>query len=199
MSTNQAAEGDTARPRKPWLTRTSAFVSVVLLGLLIVLIWNIAGQRRATGGMAASRGGPSASPAPDFDIPLYGSDVHFRLSDHRGQGVVINFWASWCHPCREEMPVLEEGWRTYKDRGIAFIGANVSDSEEKAAAFLREIGVTYPNGPDPGGEVSALYHLSGLPETFFVTPDGVVAQRVIGGVTAEGLSEAVDAILPKSK
>jgi len=171
----------------------------VLVGVLTVSAWSITGCQRATGGTAAGKGNraTSASPAPDFEIPLFGSEAHFRLSDHRGQGVVINFWASWCTPCREEMPILEEGWRAYKDHGIIFIGVNVSDSEEKAVAFLQEVGVTYPNGPDPGGEVSALYRLIGLPETFFVTPDGTIAQRVIGGVTEERLEEAVKGILPK--
>lgn len=199
MDVDQVAGGDVTRHRGPWWTRSGMLALVLVLGLLIVLVWNVAGHRRAAGGVAASKGGPtvSASPALDFEIPLFGSDGHFRLSDYRGQGVVINFWASWCAPCRKEMPILEQGWRTYKDRGITFIGVNVSDSEEKAAAFLREVGVTYANGPDPGGEVSALYHLIGLPETFFVTPDGVIAQRVIGGVTEERLKEAMKAILPK--
>ena len=175
------------------------FVQVLLAGFLLISACSVTGCRRATGRTAAGKEerGTTATPAPDFEIPLFGSDAHFRLSEHRGQGVVLNFWASWCGPCRKEMPILEKGWQAYKDHGVVFVGVNISDSEERATAFLHQVGVTYPNGPDPGGNVSALYHLIGLPETFFIKPDGTIAQRVIGGVTEKQLKGAVKAILPK--
>lgn len=198
MGSDRLVEGNPTWSRGPWLTRWSLLVSLVLLALLAVLVWTTV-RPHPVGGGGPPGGAEQAGVvmAPEFEIPLYGSDVHFRLSEHRGQGVVINFWASWCGPCRKEMPVLERGWRAYRERGVVFIGVNVSDSEAAATAFLRQVGVTYPNGPDPRGEVSERYHLIGLPETFFVRPDGAISRRVIGGVTEESLAKAVEAILPK--
>lgn len=181
------------------LIRMTVLVSAALLGFLIVVVWHIAGQRLATLGQTSEKGSAArpATMAPDFDILLYGSTAHFRLSDYRGQGVVINFWASWCHPCREEMPLLEETWLTYQDRGIVFIGVNVSDTEEKATAFLREVGVSYPNGLDAGGEVSGQYHVIGLPQTVFVAPDGSISHTIMGRVTQDTLIRAIEEILPE--
>ena len=130
-------------------------------------------------------------PAPDFALTLSDGRV-VRLSDFRGQPVVINFWASWCAPCRAEAPTLEETHQRYADRGVVILGINLWDSEEAAAEFRKVFGQTYPSGPDPNGKIAIEYGVSGIPETFFITPDGNVAAKFVGPLpiaTMEALLE----------
>ena len=118
-------------------------------------------------------------PAPDFTLTLSdGREV--RLSDYRGQPVIINFWASWCAPCRAEALTLQETHVRYQDRGVIILGINLWDSEEAAAEFRKVFGQTYPSGPDPNGKIAIEYGVSGIPETFFITPDGEIAAKFIG-------------------
>lgn len=140
---------------------------------------------------------PAAKPAPDFEIPLFGADESFQLSHYRGQGVVINFWASWCHPCRQEMSLLESSWRTYRDQGVVFVGVDVWDSEADAKAFLQEFDVTYPTGLDATSEIAKLYALQGVPTTLFIAPDGTINHIILGLLNSESLAQAVEEIIPK--
>lgn len=117
--------------------------------------------------------------APDFALTLNDGRV-VRLSDFRGQPVIINFWASWCAPCRVEAPALEEAHVRYKDLGVVILGINLWDSEEAAAEFRKVYGQTYPSGPDPRGKIAIDYGVSGIPETFFITPDGKIAAKFVG-------------------
>ncbi|MEZ4640203.1 MAG: TlpA disulfide reductase family protein [Caldilineaceae bacterium] len=89
-----------------------------------------------------------------------------------GQGVVINFWASWCDPCRDEADLLEQTWLREKDNGIVFLGLDYLDQEPAAKAYLAEFNVTYPNGPDLRSEIARRYGIKGVPETFFINPQG---------------------------
>lgn len=105
--------------------------------------------------------------APEFSLPLLGGG---RLDSAalKGHPVVVNFWASWCLPCREEAPLLESRWQEYKQRGIKVIGVNVQDSEENAADFARELGLTFPIVRDVDLVLYRKLGVRGLPETFFV-------------------------------
>ena len=80
--------------------------------------------------------------------------------------MVINFWASWCPPCREETPLLERTWRSYKYQDVLFVGVNIQDTEEDARVYLEEFDITYPNGLDRHGKVTVDYGIIGLPVTF---------------------------------
>jgi cytochrome c biogenesis protein CcmG/thiol:disulfide interchange protein DsbE len=120
-------------------------------------------------------------PAPDFALVLF-EGGSFRLSEESGKTVLVNFWASWCPPCREEAPALEAAWRAHRDRGVVFVGVNVWDRERDARAFLAEYRSTYPNGPDPG-RTALDFGVRGLPETFVVAPDGQVVRKWIGPIT----------------
>jgi len=167
-------------------------VAVGLLSLLSLLGYGLL-RRQAVGGIAVNATGQIGrvrpGPAPDFQLQLYDGSA-FRLADQRGQVVVVNFWASWCPPCREEAPVLERGWRANRDRGVALIGVDIWDTETDARAFLRRYGVTYPNGPDPEG-TAIDYGVTGLPESFFVRPDGTIARHWIGPLTDAQLAAFV--------
>ena len=106
--------------------------------------------------------------------------------------VLVNFWASWCPPCREEMPAFEKAWQAYKDRGVVIIGVDIQDSEPDAISFLQETGVTYPSGSDRTGAITIDYRVSGLPTTFFVTRSGNIFKKWIGPLDDERLASFIE-------
>ncbi|GAA5512325.1 thiol:disulfide interchange protein CycY [Deinococcus carri] len=123
-------------------------------------------------------------PAPDFTlITLDGKP--FRLRDHLGEPVVVNFWASWCIPCREEAPLLGEFARDA--RNLTMVGVVFQDQPEAARAFVREFAVPYPSVLDPQSRVAIDYGVAGIPETFFIDTNGVVQEKHNGPFTPEAL------------
>jgi cytochrome c biogenesis protein CcmG, thiol:disulfide interchange protein DsbE len=136
--------------------------------------------------------------APDFEVRLFGqpgsASGPWRLSSLPDQPVVVNFWASWCLPCEDEAPVLERVARRYRDR-VAFIGIDVQDSEASARAFLDRYRITYPNGPDLGGEISIDYGMSGVPESYFVSLDRRIVRKWAGPLDEQRLETFVDELL----
>ena len=121
----------------------------------------------------------AGQPAPDFTLDLFDGGT-LRLSDLRGRWVVLNFWASWCPPCREEMPDLQKAYEAFRDRGVVFVGIAMADAPEDARRFAEEVGITYPVGLDETGEIALAYRVFGLPTTLFVDPEGRV-DRVHAG------------------
>ena len=133
--------------------------------------------------------------APDLVGPtLEGGE--FRLSDHLGDVVVLNVWASWCAPCRAEAPVLEDVWREVKDDGVQFVGLDTRDTEAAALAFLDRYGVTYPNVIDTDGRLQLLFSDTlppqAIPSTLVVDREGRVAGRILGRVTDATLTALID-------
>ncbi len=124
--------------------------------------------------------------APEFELRLFDGTL-VRLSDYRGRVVFLNFWASWCPPCRAEARLLEEAWRQVKDRGIIFLGVSIQDTEEGARRFMEEFAITYPNGRDPGSRIAINYGVYGIPETFFIDGEGRITYKHIGALGAETL------------
>lgn len=178
--------------------------TLALLGLLGYKLAGNAGWLRGGGGVAS--GGvpgqffngqlvPTAfRQAPDFTLPLF-SGEQLRLADLRGTPVVVNFWASWCPPCRQEAPLLERTWRAYRPRGVTFVGVDVWDTEQDARKFLRDFDITFPTGPDPRGQITIDYGLAGIPETFFIDRRGQVTRKWIGPFTEETLRAFLDEIV----
>lgn len=140
---------------------------------------------------------PNSGAAPDFTLETFTGQT-IQLSELRGKVVMINFWASWCGPCREEAPELQAAWEHYQDRGdVVFLGVAYADNGPRSIAFLEEFGITYLNGPDLGTRISEAYHIQGVPETFIIDRDGNIAHFVYAGVTKAKLLPLIDSALAK--
>jgi len=172
------------------LRRVAQVLILALLAGFLVLL--AVGMRRS------AQGPISQGQAPPFTLQLYDGG-QFSLADHRGHVVVVNFWASWCPPCREEAPVLERVWRRYKDKGVMFVGVGYLDTEPEALAYIEEFDLTYPNGPDIGTKISRAYRIRGVPETFFVDQEGEIAQIKIGPLTEPELVGILEALLARNQ
>jgi cytochrome c biogenesis protein CcmG/thiol:disulfide interchange protein DsbE len=167
----------------------TVLVTACFLGLLL---WGMLNREPITGLSGITM---VNRPAPDFSLTTFEGDT-ISLADLRGKPVVINFWASWCPPCRIEAPLIERTWRAYKDRGLVFLGINIQDRQEDALNYMREFDITYPNGPDPTGEIAIDYGVSGLPVTFFIDTKGEVVRRWVGAVENSVLTKAIEEIMP---
>ena len=129
--------------------------------------------------------------AAGFALTLFDGRA-VRLEDFRGKVVFVNFWASWCPPCRAEAPMLETMWRQLKDQDVVFLGVNTQDEEPRARDFLDDFGITYPNGPDPGGRITIDYGVWGLPEAFIIDPAGRITYKQIGTIGPTLLAAKID-------
>lgn len=195
--------------RRPARIRPARWrVGLALWGLTLALLLALVGLGPAQPTLAAARRHLAArvdglrhprlatdvGPAPDFTLARFdGGD--FRLAEHRGEVVVINFWASWCDPCRREAPRFADADAAYRERGVTFVGVDFQDREGDARAFIREFGLRYPNGPDPVGGITQAYGVSGLPATFVIDRQGRIARRWLGEIGAEQLTAFIDGAL----
>ncbi len=185
-----------------WKFISIAIFSLLVLALFATLAYGLSNRSPVTGRSGITRVG---KPAPDFAMRLLdvGStsspeDGEFRLSDYEGVPVVINFWASWCPPCRQESPSFERLWRRYGDAGVQFVGVDIQDAVSDAEAYVREFGLTFPNGIDPDGAITVEYGVIGLPVTFFIGSSGIVEGRWVGAIPEDKLEEWVEMLLADS-
>jgi cytochrome c biogenesis protein CcmG/thiol:disulfide interchange protein DsbE len=146
-------------------------------------------------GLNRARSGPVGSgPAPDFTLTGFDGQT-VRFADLRGQVVVVNFWASWCPPCREEAAYLERTSRDYQGRGVVFLGVDWVDTEKEALAYIEEFDITYFNGPDLGTRIAQAYRIQGVPETFFIDKSGQVRWVKIGPLYPPELEDKIEVLL----
>ncbi len=172
-------------PARIWSTGGRFLIVLAVLGFIGLLGWGLYQVQKKP--LAAGQ-------VPDFTLKSFDGRV-VTISQLRGKVVVINFWASWCPPCRDEAPYLEQTWRKYKDQGVVFIGVDYADSEKPALAYIKEFDITYFNGPDLGTRIAQEYHISGVPETYFVAKDGTVRGNNIGPLKAPQLDNKIDELL----
>ena len=146
-----------------------------------------------------NRGRPLSGPAPDFELTLFDGD-EIALADYRGQVVLLNFWASWCPPCRVEALDLQALYSDYGEAGFTIIGVNMLESSpRKALDFIEEFGITYSNGEDHQQRVTNLYRVEGPPESFLIDQAGNVRRFYIGSVSYDQVARAVEALLAEGR
>ncbi|GAB4262666.1 MAG: hypothetical protein Kow0080_00220 [Candidatus Promineifilaceae bacterium] len=171
------------KPRRLSLGVITAYT--LILGLLAVLGWRL---------IRVNSGQVDSGIAPDFTLTSFDGET-ITLSELRGKVVIINFWASWCPPCREEAPYLEATWRKYQDQGVVFIGVDYADTESKALAYIDEFDITYFNGPDIGTRISYAYNMQGVPETFYVAKNGELRGVKVGPLAPPELDQKIEELL----
>ena len=180
--------------RRHWKLISIATLAALVVAFFTLLAFGLANRESPTGRSGVTRVGKLA---PDFSMALL-SGGEFRLEDHAGSPLVINFWASWCPPCRDESPGFERVWRKYRDFGVQFVGVNIQDTQEDAARYVEEFGLTFPNGRDPDGKITIEYGVIGLPVTFFIGANGIVEGRWVGAVPEDKLESWTLALIDRS-
>ena len=186
-----------------------AFVVLVLVGFIALLVYGVVAQAPDTtidDALARSK----AVAAPSFELASLqrgqpgglgsrwdraAADDRVDLGELRGTPLVVNFWASWCDPCRTEAAVLERGWKGARERGVLFVGLNMQDVSQDAHDFLRELELSFPNVRDPTNDTARAYGATGIPETFFISAQGKIVGHVIGTVSEVQLDQGVAAAL----
>src|SRR5579859_5688380 len=164
----------TQQVRRPWMPAALAAVSGTIVVGLLVLLWFGLQQKEVAGSKVESL---PFSTAPEFSLGLFdGSTFSLSGALQTGKPVVVNFWASWCGPCADEAPVLQDAARRYADR-FTFVGVDVQDLDADAQAFLSKYGVSYANGSGNAGPISIQYGMRGVPETYFIAPDGKLVRK----------------------
>jgi cytochrome c biogenesis protein CcmG, thiol:disulfide interchange protein DsbE len=153
-----------------------------VIALLGLLVWKIAFADQ--GGAAAKLAQGEHPVAPGFTLPRLDADSTLSLASLRGKAVVVNFWASWCEPCKDEAPMLQAAYERYRSHGLVVLGVDLEDFRSDARAFMRRYGVTYPvvHAKDKEALVGR-YGVTGYPETFFVDRSGrLVGERIAGAI-----------------
>ncbi len=158
---------------------------IAVLAFLGLLGWGLA---------KSQKGQVKSGMAPDFTITGFDGRTE-TLSQLRGKAVIVNFWASWCLPCREEAAYLEQTWRKYKDQGVVFIGVDYADTEKAARAYIQEFDITYLNGPDLGTRISQAYNIQGVPETFYISKSGELRGVHVGPLKSPELDNQIEELL----
>ncbi|MEE8442952.1 MAG: TlpA disulfide reductase family protein, partial [Dehalococcoidia bacterium] len=129
--------------------------------------------------------------APDFELPLLDGGT-FKLSDHRGQVVWINFWATWCQPCRAEMPDIEKVWQEEQGSDLVLIAVDFGESKKTVEGFVQKLGLTFPIGMDSRGKITTNYRVSGFPSHFMVDREGILRDIRVGLMTEANMREKLE-------
>ncbi len=183
----------------------TAAIGVLILGVVVAFNWNWGGEGESwlpvpyVGGVPTGPAPQVGQPAPDFEvtyfrIPAQGEPEAgtFRLSEHRGQRVWLNFWATWCPPCRAEMPDIQEVWQEGKGQDVFLLAIDFGEAPETAAEYVNRNGFTFSIGIDPGSRVATEYRLAGLPTHIFIDANGIVREIRIGLLSADGMRQRLE-------
>ena len=163
--------------------------TIVLLLLLGAVIFAIASKKTekvlAIGDLA-----------PDFEVVDLDGNKH-RLSDYKGEGIFLNFWGSWCPPCKTEMPFMENQSKEFKDKGVHILALNLKDTRLKAETFRDQYGLTFPIAQDKDESIRRAYNVIPLPTTVLIDPDGVIVDIITKGIDEKEIRQAMERIQPK--
>jgi len=158
-------------------------------GLLALLVYSVVHQQHA----------PSVgSKAPVFTLRRLEGPGKVSLASYRGKPVVLNFWASWCQPCKSEAKVLERDWTSYRDRGVVFLGVDDKDFASDARRFVAAHGLTFPMLQDGSGSVTGSYGISQVPETYVVNRQGKIVAHLAGPLTVPAFATQFRSALAKA-
>jgi cytochrome c biogenesis protein CcmG, thiol:disulfide interchange protein DsbE len=186
-----------------WIARGAAILAAAaFLGLLAYGLFTKDPDTTIDDTLADGR--PAGAPAFTLDVLQRGdggppalaratADGRLSLRELRGSPVVLNFWASWCVPCRTESPDLQRAWTADRDRGVVVLGLDMQDITGDARDFIREFGLTYPMVREGGNDTAQRYGTTGLPETFFISARGQVVGHVIGAASPAQLRTGIAA------
>lgn len=171
-----------------------------VLGLLGLLAWASLGSGPGGFGINQDFGqvDVDASTAAPFTLELMDGEK-LELAELRGKVVLVDFWASWCTPCRQEAPVLKQVYQEYADRPVEFVGVNIWDRREDANQYTRDFAVPYPNGVDESGAIAIDYGVRGIPEKFFIGKDGLVRRKYVGPMQADALRDVLNELLSEEQ
>lgn len=175
------------KPERRW------WGAVFIIALLVGLAWLWLAR-----GSIGSRTPAVGRPAPDFTLTTSTGDT-LRLHDLRGQAVLLNFWASWCGPCRWEMPALQAVYEEHREHGLLVVAVNQGDSEKEVSVFIHDLSLTFPVALDDDWKVGDLYGIRALPTSFFVDRDGIVRAIVVGALSRSLLESNLRNILPSGQ
>ncbi len=159
-------------------------VAIGLVGLLLVLlVWALVNEEGGDLAAAAARG--ERPQAPDFTLERLDEEGELTLSSLEGKAVVLNVWASWCVPCKQEAPFLEQVWNEGRDRGLVVVGLDAKDFRRDALQFAKRFGLTFPLVYDGPGDTLPDWGVTGFPETFVLDREGRVVEAFVGGIESD--------------
>jgi len=199
-STRSSEPSDRPPRRRGWLLILAGVLTVGLVaGVLVALLGDSSESGGTTRpGPVTGVGGEVGSPAPDFQLPALDGRGDVRLADYRGRPVIVNFWASWCNPCREEFPLLKQALRDHRAQRLAVIGVTYQDIASDSRGFVKRQRATWPQGVDDGGAVADAFGVRAIPQSFFVRADGTIAARVFGFTSEAALAGPLEELLSSS-
>jgi thiol-disulfide isomerase/thioredoxin len=145
----------------------------------------------SNGGVAAARDRGKTPVAPSFALKSLSGSGSIKLETYSGRVIVVNFWASWCGPCRAETPALNRAWKHWKSHLVTFIGVDTRDAKGDGRSFSHGAHISYPVGYDGSGRTARTYGVGALPATFVISPRGRVVARLLGAVSARKLGAAI--------
>ena len=176
------------------MSRALRFGIVIAIGALVVVL--VLAFRRDPHDI---RTGTVGKPAAAFTVQKLDGSGPLALDETRGKVTVVNFFASWCIPCKEENPALVRAYERYRASDVVFLGVLYQDSRDSGLRYVRDNGVTWPTGSDDDGRVAFAYGVFGIPETYFIGADGVIAGRHIGPIDETTLVNAIDTLRAQAK
>jgi peroxiredoxin len=183
--------------RNRWRFLVVPAVVIVLVGALVVLLQSgqddtVGATTQITfGGKATGTAPKVGAAAPDFTLPSLGGKA-VSLSSYKGKVVLLNFFATWCPPCRAEMPDLESSYKELKDKGLEIIAVDLQEDQNTVSGYVKSLGLSFTILLDRGADVFGQYHVTGLPTSYFIDRDGVVREVAIGALNKKLIMQKLE-------